>query len=711
MPRSKVKFGSLQEFLAHFGNSFNPVFNDEIIRFKQPHHKSKSGWYIARTLGDLMMITAGDYREGDEWHFWCSKSKTTKEDKIEIEKFQKKSIEKHKNLQDEMYHVYKIENQNALTKKTGMDLSSHSYFKKKQIDKNYCAIEIEYEDKKIIAIPMMDDSGEVWNFQRIFEGGQKYFNKGLSKGLFNYIDGNKETVFVCEGFATAVSIHKATGAMTYIAFSVNNLGHVVKTAKSRHKNVVLCADNDAFSEKNVGIDMANQIKAKHKIAFVFPTFKSKEKSPTDFNDLEIYEGIDSVKDQLVSNMDNSFTEYEEYKSVFEKIFSNVKKCAFDKATTGLFKPDGEVVEIENKMSSIKGHCLDVGLETAKVDPYLHKWIDSIKATVQIEIGEADGRDYIGECLSHVNVSNIDKEHFVDLMRQWCAGIWRRYYNPKEQNVCVILKGNQGIGKDTFINNFMGAFGKYYDANFDILEKQSENYQVMSRKMILNIPEFDRTAKINVATIKKLITSDGAFFRAPYSRCPTHHDFRCSFITTANKLDVLIDNTGNRRFWMFVIESIDWGYSKEVSQQILNQSHALYMSDHKASAEALEAVSAYVQSLTPESDEELEEDIVMEWQQRARQAIGAPHLKCVNGKIMPNVAAPIINLLAKDFGTYTNRVRGILKRNGYKKKSGTSRFWVSDPEQHNNIVDIKLPNFAESARVGGNILSRIGEKND
>jgi P4 family phage/plasmid primase-like protien len=196
------------------------------------------------------------------------------------------------------------DNQSILKREVNIDSSAVNdfpYFSKKKIENTYCGKFIDINGNICFAIPMKDEHGVVWNFQYIDIDGIKLFSSGRAKGLFNEIFVDDEICYVCEGFATAVSIHKATGKTVVIAFSAGNIPFVTGIAVKKYKKTIICADNDAWGEKNTGMKAAKFVSDLYKLEYRFPTFKDNSTKPTDFNDLEIIEGIDAVKSAIQEN--------------------------------------------------------------------------------------------------------------------------------------------------------------------------------------------------------------------------------------------------------------------------------------------------------------------------------------------------------------------------------------------------------------------------
>ena len=63
-----------------------------------------------------------------------------------------------------------------------------------------------------LIVPLYDGTGSMAGVQRISPDGSKRFPWGFAKkGCFAWLDGAQETVLICEGYATACSLHAATG--------------------------------------------------------------------------------------------------------------------------------------------------------------------------------------------------------------------------------------------------------------------------------------------------------------------------------------------------------------------------------------------------------------------------------------------------------------------------------------------------------------------
>jgi len=177
--------------------------------------------------------------------------------------------------------------------------ADHPYLVRKRIEPH--GIKIDRAGR--LVVPVSDNQGEILSYQTIdAEGNKRFLKGGKIEGGFYELRGNRKVIFIGEGFATCASIHQATGFTTLVAFDCGNLAKVAKSAKEMFlgSRIVICADNDQFTEGNPGITKA---KAAASLVFgeiVYPTFNESDlpSKPTDFNDLHTLQGIEAVKEQI-----------------------------------------------------------------------------------------------------------------------------------------------------------------------------------------------------------------------------------------------------------------------------------------------------------------------------------------------------------------------------------------------------------------------------
>lgn len=159
-----------------------------------------------------------------------------------------------------------------------------------------------------LLVPAGDIDGKLWSLQTIHAGGVKVFAKdGRKRGCFHDLTPGvpaESDIYVCEGFATAASVVEAlgSGARVIAAFDAGNLAVTGAALRSRYGSarIVFCADDDRFGEpgNNPGLGSARLAATQCGGEVRTPHFLSLDDKPTDFNDLHVREGLDSVRASL-----------------------------------------------------------------------------------------------------------------------------------------------------------------------------------------------------------------------------------------------------------------------------------------------------------------------------------------------------------------------------------------------------------------------------
>ena len=99
-------------------------------------------------------------------------------------------------------------------------------------------------------MPLYDlsaDTADLVNLQFIQPDGTKRFLKGGKKQACCWWLGTPtDTVLIAEGYATAATVHEATGFRTIIAFDAKNLIQVTPLIRQKYPNadIIVMADND-----------------------------------------------------------------------------------------------------------------------------------------------------------------------------------------------------------------------------------------------------------------------------------------------------------------------------------------------------------------------------------------------------------------------------------------------------------------------------------
>lgn len=147
-----------------------------------------------------------------------------------------------------------------------------------------------------LLVPLRDIEGCDWNFQTIAEDGAKRFLKGGRViGLASPVGDiqTPERLVVCEGWATAATLHEQTGHPVLAAMNAGNLRPVALAARERwpERDIIIAADNDRFTRLpdgrcNPGVIFATEAAAAIGGRLAVPQFPDRCDG-TDFNDLAL----------------------------------------------------------------------------------------------------------------------------------------------------------------------------------------------------------------------------------------------------------------------------------------------------------------------------------------------------------------------------------------------------------------------------------------
>ena len=182
------------------------------------------------------------------------------------------------------------------------------------VRKNVPVLDIRQRFSALL-IPVFDMQGQLWNVQRIYSNGAKYFLKNGRKRSCFFVIGQLESaeLFVfCEGYSTGATIHLATGYVVIVCFDAGNLVHVVREFLQNYpdKTFVFCADNDLWdsngilqsAEKNTGVVAATKAAQLCDGILVIPQFQDISTKPTDFNDMGTVVSLDEVRQQIAAQI-------------------------------------------------------------------------------------------------------------------------------------------------------------------------------------------------------------------------------------------------------------------------------------------------------------------------------------------------------------------------------------------------------------------------
>lgn len=158
-----------------------------------------------------------------------------------------------------------------------------------------------------LVVPMCDASRVLQSLQFISAYGDKRFlSGGRVRGCYYGLGKLNGVLGIAEGYATAASIHAATGYPVAVAFDAGNLESVARALRAKYLDLklIVCADDDCRTDGNPGLTKAIEAALAVGGLLAIPTFTPEEiatfnqqhgKPPSDFNDMAVLCGPEAVK--------------------------------------------------------------------------------------------------------------------------------------------------------------------------------------------------------------------------------------------------------------------------------------------------------------------------------------------------------------------------------------------------------------------------------
>jgi len=182
------------------------------------------------------------------------------------------------------------------------DDGDSEYLKRKHVG----AYGVRFSARGNLVIPIGDVNGRIHGLQIIYSSDDMKRRKGRDKdfwptglakrGHFHLIGAPTSILLVAEGYATAATLHAATGWPVAVAFDAGNLQPVVQALRKRYRkvNILICADDDFGTPDNPGVSSASAAALAVNGGWVAPQF------PDDPVRESVRQALDDAPDDLPS---------------------------------------------------------------------------------------------------------------------------------------------------------------------------------------------------------------------------------------------------------------------------------------------------------------------------------------------------------------------------------------------------------------------------
>ncbi len=480
---------------------------------------------------------------------------------------------------------------------------------------------VRYTDKGAVVIPMHDGAGRTHGLQFILSRrtqgdrikrlgrDKEYWPAGLAKqGHWFQLGVPAGIVLLCEGYATAASLHEATGLAVIVAFDANNLAPVARALRKRYPDVriLVCADDDFATLDNPGVDAASAAAMAVGGAWVAPVFADSRQidlrrrvgavsqadrneyrravgeilqsaghaKATDFNDLHQVEGLVLVRQQIELMLDGlgwrrAGPVPRPQATGGEGADAKTPDWRFD--LERLLVNFALIYGTDTVFDSERAFVLGLGpLRAAAGKGLVRSWLEhpERRTVLQEEVGfDPAGTDpkvkcnlwsgwptkpKAGDCSALLSLieylCNSDPKQQAELY-QWLIR-WFAYpiqYPGAKMDTAVLMHGPEGAGKNTIFSAIRKIYGRYA-VEFSQVEIESQFNGWASGKLFgIGNEVVSRAELYHIqGRLKGMVTGDQWVINEKMlpARSEQNH---CNFVFDSNRIDIAKLDGGDRRY--------------------------------------------------------------------------------------------------------------------------------------------------------------------
>ncbi|MCP1646976.1 VapE domain-containing protein [Pseudomonas nitroreducens] len=480
-----------------------------------------------------------------------------------------------------------------------------------------------------LVIPLRDADFTLHSLQLINDQGKKLFPKyGRKAGLFHLLGdlAGAQCVAEAEGYATAASVHEATGWPVAMAIDSGNLPGVAAALRQLAPDacLVIAGDDDPTVTGNPGRVKAETAAKSCRGVAVFPAGKP----GADWNDLHVAQGLELVREQLAAAADSAVVphvppaagdeiDYEAGREPEHGVEEGWTKLLRRNDNGGLLPelanaflilanaPEWKGVlaynEFADRIEKVKSPPVPDGARGPWQDVDASKTLVWLQMVWGLRLRSSSIADEAVRMVAWDNRYHPVKE-FLNVLQPWdgearlpalmqtvfgadanaytehigqsllVSAIARVLRPGCKVDEMVVLEGGQGLGKSTCVAELFGSEW-YLETSEPPVNK--DFYVTMQGNWVVEIGEMQSFSKADINQVKMAITRRDDKYRAPYDRHGSSHPRQCIFIGTTNADAYLGDPTGARRFLPVLCRQADVGYVRHWRPQLWAEALHLY----------------------------------------------------------------------------------------------------------------------------------------
>lgn len=549
-----------------------------------------------------------NWRDGLGWETWCSKERTEmSEEEKRAFKARVEASKRERELEEARLREEARQRAEAIWMAAGAANDDHPYLTRKGVRSFGLRLH-----KGLVVVPMRDTAGVLRSLQFISDEGKKIFLKhGEKRGCYATIGKPSSKIFIAEGYATAATIHEATGEAVVIAFDAGNLEPVAKAMREKFHDleIIIAADNDRFTKRpngdpwNPGIEAGRMAAQAVNGRMIYPEF-SEEAEGSDFNDLATSSGYEAVMQIIEPAANDNLPAVAPVTSATVDFFSPLPDSPKGKPLSTIENLEEIVrrlgVHIRYNVIKKEEEIIIPG-ERFSIDNGANAslaWLTSWVSRFKMPTGN------IGDYVTYISDQNLYNpvtewvnsrpwdgvprfQAFCDtvtavgeaanpnvkrtketLMRRWMISAIAAAFRPNGVSAhgVLVFQGAQYLGKTAWFKRLVPESLGVIADGFLIDPKDKDSVKQAVSNWLVELGEIDATfRKADVAQLKSFITKDKDVLRRAYAKRESAFARRTVFFASVNPREYLHDPTGNRRYWTIECEHLDHHHDLDMQQ--------------------------------------------------------------------------------------------------------------------------------------------------
>lgn len=158
----------------------------------------------------------------------------------------------------------------------------------------------------------------------------------------------------------------------------------------------------------------------------------------------------------------------------------------------------------------------------------------------------DGVPRVAQVLTRWCEAVGNKEFIEDITRKFFVSAAARALEPGcKVDTVLVLQGTQGTGKTSFVEVLAGD---WYTTVHSKIDDKDTRMQATGAWFV-ELSELATAARSTIEQLRGFLTQRSDDIRVPYAATIENYPRRCVFVGTTNSDQPLIDQDGNRRYWV------------------------------------------------------------------------------------------------------------------------------------------------------------------